>query len=736
MNKALAILDGICAPSAGLRGKAGRRAVNTAVAVLVLACSLILPAAVSAGVVGSPHDIAAQGYTRLDDKDKMKGSVCNYCHVPHKAKGARLWATTPASLKGWGEVGPLCYSCHDGVAIVSPNVDASNTAFNPKSHGLTMSELPEGDDATDSGLPYTGGAADQNIECSTCHNPHDNTNRPFIRANINELCEKCHKSRENSGYGVNNAEGTHPVHKLGLDEVAGPSPIDVQAAFKTPFPQEYPSDGGKDAQGVHWTIGGHLSTNGDEGTIECVTCHSVHGRERVGPPVDTLLSMDPVKETADEFCEGCHRGKRMDGLSEPPYPNPGGTPYYHAADNDSRNGEGRIVEIVEPEGWQFGAGGELLCSTCHKPHGALPNSPMLRPMEKSKTFCEECHSVPFNHHPSGDNGGLADPSSGKLLARTREVIIPDDFPFGYTYGEPGNGQLFCSSCHGAHNVNCLLLISAECVEGQLDCNLCLRCHPKFNPTWQTNDDYKATHFMGDPMATYIDTVDLTTGQIDQVDGQPGYYDQYPPTNKEAWPESNLKSKYGTESEYDVTCCSCHNFAPGNLTGGDADDTPYNSGEPTVAQNYIETDLTSGLLARAGQYKEWLESDVKVEQVGGNRGSVSKVDKYLCTGCHGLTPNTNPDAKGEGMTHPLMDADGTSMTPVDGTEFTYNEHVNCETCHKVHEADSRGGFYILREVELRNANTTSVQAATANPYVIKKKTEIEYAPLCHRCHIDY
>jgi predicted CXXCH cytochrome family protein len=207
-----------------------------------------------AGIIGSPHDIAAQKYTVFGKEETQ--NVCDYCHVPHEAKGAALWPTPPASLTGWGRVGPLCYSCHDGVAIVSPNVDASNTAFNPKSHGLLLSNLPQGDDVSGSGLPYTNGSQ-ENIECSTCHDPHDDTNRPFVRAALTELCQKCHKHRENSGYGVNNNEGTHPVHKLPKDEVENPSPIYVQDDFKVPFPMPYPPENGKNTPGVHWTLGGH-----------------------------------------------------------------------------------------------------------------------------------------------------------------------------------------------------------------------------------------------------------------------------------------------------------------------------------------------------------------------------------------------------------------------------------------------------------------------------------------------
>jgi len=713
--------------------------VARALYIAVLVASVFWPVSVIAGVVSSPHDIQAQGYTFSGGGMQKKSSVCNYCHVPHKAKGARLWATTPPSLKAWGEVGPLCYSCHDGVAIVSPDVDASNTAFNPKSHGLLLQNLPAGDDVTESGFPYTVDPKPEgNIECSTCHNPHDDTNRPFLRAPITEICQKCHKHRENSGYNLENEEGTHPVHKLPIDEVEGDSPIDVQEDFKVAFPDDYPSEDGSITPGVHWTLGGHLS-EGHDGTMECITCHSVHGKEAIGPKGENLLAMDPVMKNANEFCEGCHRGKRGDKLGEPPFPNPGGTELprtYHPADNDDSNGPGRIVNIVQPEGWVFGEGGEVLCTTCHKPHNALKNSPILRPMTVAETFCEECHRTgSFDHHPSGTmpGGGL---DSGKPHASTRSVQVPDDFlALGTTYGNPKDGWLYCSSCHRAHNAKCQPILVIECEEGGT-CDICLKCHPKFNPTWQTDDNYKSTHFLGDPTLNEVDAVDLSSGQ--PLGTQQGYYDQYPPINYDTWPESGLKSVFGgtggpTGEGTVITCCSCHSFGAGSITAGDADESPYLG--PRLAPGYIDSDLTSGLLARAGQYKEWLDSDVQLKDIGGNRGTEQRVDKYLCTGCHGLTPNTHPDEKGEGFTHPMMNADGSAISPIRGERFTFNKHVNCESCHQAHEADSRGGFFILRETELK-PSAPGASDAVPDPYMIRDRTELEYAPLCQRCHINY
>jgi predicted CXXCH cytochrome family protein len=691
----------------------------------------------------------SQGYGILKKEDKKKQMVCNFCHIPYKKKAARIWDELPPSLNYWGRVGSICYSCHDGVVVVNPDVDASMTAYHPESHGLSIRDLPKDDDTSESGLPYTGGSIDENITCTSCHNPHENDIRPFARAALNELCQKCHQRRENSGYERENIEGTHPVHKKPLDEVVNPSPIDVDDDFKTIFPEDYPSEDGKETLGVHWTLGGHLS-EGDDGLIECITCHAVHGKERTGPVTDyRLLSKNPVMVMSNDFCEGCHKGKRGDDLGEPPYPNPGGTEIgrtYHPADNDIANGEDRIVSITQPEGWKFGNGGEVLCNTCHKAHDAIPNSPMLRPTIESSTFCEECHNdqaFSQSHHPSGDmSGGFASINSGKPHADTRVVVIPDGvWERGVTYGTPEDGKIYCSSCHRAHNAPCIPILVFDCEEGGGACDICYECHPKFNPTWQTDDDWKATHFIGDPSLSVIDRLDITTGE--PFGTQPGYFDQYPPIYEDMWPDSGEYSRYDGESGNGINCCSCHSFSKEGITSGDADYTPHLG--PVLASGYQPEDLTAGLLAPAGKWKEWLEDEVIDFDLGGERGTVQRAPTYLCTGCHGLNPNTLPGqgVVGEGFTHALMDADGTKW-PIDPDEevitYTYRDHINCESCHSPHEADSRSGFYILREAELNNnfGSSTSAGSGTpvSDPYVIRQRGEIEFAPICHKCHLNY
>jgi len=168
-----------------------------------------------AAIDGSAHD--------LGDDSLGTTEICVFCPVPHNPlKHLRpdypLWnhadtsqtftlyngSTTTASGNS-----QLCLSCHDGVT----NLDAfggsagstdMGTAF-PSSAAIVGTDLsddhpvmvtypgPNADYNDPSGFSYAA-VFSGNIECGSCHDPHDTTNTPFLRAsNTNsQLCLDCH----------------------------------------------------------------------------------------------------------------------------------------------------------------------------------------------------------------------------------------------------------------------------------------------------------------------------------------------------------------------------------------------------------------------------------------------------------------------------------------------------------------------------------------------------------------
>lgn len=202
-------------------------------------------------VSDTPHNL------RLATTDGMPltdyGEVCVYCHTPHNNNidiEAPLWnRSTPVSsytmynsptldmniATSAQGVSLACLSCHDGsIALdqiinvpTGSNATASGTTIetcatqchvgdNPvdglnfegtflgtdlsNDHPISITYDPSVDPkfqpATNGmvgSLPLYGPSSNQ-VECATCHNPHDNSERPFLRmSNQNSaLCLTCH----------------------------------------------------------------------------------------------------------------------------------------------------------------------------------------------------------------------------------------------------------------------------------------------------------------------------------------------------------------------------------------------------------------------------------------------------------------------------------------------------------------------------------------------------------------
>lgn len=222
-----------------------------------LLASLVLLAAAGAAdaqtVVGSPHDMSGTGPGATTNVNR----VCVFCHTPHQAATANgqkpLWnhglsATASYGVYGSGtmnatptgiggatagsaSVSNLCMSCHDGTVSVASLYNAPNEApiddnpaniiltagGNVTASGLIAGNPNLGTDLTndhpvnftyDSALATTDGElhdpattpavaallAGGTVQCSSCHDPHDNTHQPFlVMTNTGStLCITCH----------------------------------------------------------------------------------------------------------------------------------------------------------------------------------------------------------------------------------------------------------------------------------------------------------------------------------------------------------------------------------------------------------------------------------------------------------------------------------------------------------------------------------------------------------------
>jgi predicted CXXCH cytochrome family protein len=189
---------------------------------------------------------------------------CEQCHIGHNSLGDILINATDSLVT------TLCLSCHTpgGWASMTKTMSTSQKAVPGTSGTSHAYDVPAVNAARGASLPTSPALLDHitdddRISCATCHDPHSNTNPPFLRLDnsANALCLDCHASRNSSS--VRTWTGSDLSHPVG---VALPStaeyhnpPLDVNGN-----PQ--PSDGNTTNDFV--LLGG---TN-----VGCTSCHGIH----------------------------------------------------------------------------------------------------------------------------------------------------------------------------------------------------------------------------------------------------------------------------------------------------------------------------------------------------------------------------------------------------------------------------------------------------------------------------
>ena len=193
---------------------------------------LMVSGSAFADLANTKHNLAGQGGTGDN------GQMCVYCHVPHTNStntSPPLWNraansttyTVYSSTTIQMEIGQpgaeslVCLGCHDGTVALDSIVNEPQSGWTQGSSRLMASSLagymgtdlrsehpigvtwditsatgdpdfhPVASNAVN-GLPlFSGGTR---MECASCHDVHDYTNIPFLRASNqnSELCLDCH----------------------------------------------------------------------------------------------------------------------------------------------------------------------------------------------------------------------------------------------------------------------------------------------------------------------------------------------------------------------------------------------------------------------------------------------------------------------------------------------------------------------------------------------------------------
>lgn len=202
-------------------------------ALVVGLAAAVLRAAVAlgAGVADTRHNLSATGSGTVKAGEVRE--LCVFCHTPHRAVPARaLWnrdlepvtyelyesSTLEATLKQPTGASRLCLSCHDGTTALGTlrvRPRGARVSLGPltgrASLGIDLSDdhpvsfvydsalaLKQGQLADPATLPASL-ALDRTgqLQCTTCHDPHEDRRRKFLRTDdrAGALCTACHRQR-------------------------------------------------------------------------------------------------------------------------------------------------------------------------------------------------------------------------------------------------------------------------------------------------------------------------------------------------------------------------------------------------------------------------------------------------------------------------------------------------------------------------------------------------------------
>jgi predicted CXXCH cytochrome family protein len=754
---------------------------------------VIAPVGGLAAVSVTSHDMSVN-YPSLDE-----AGICSPCHLPHGTPGERLFPDPGPGGLSAGVVGQLCAVCHHSGGGYSGALGGSAVSdsyvYHPNSHGhqgqMTVAEHPDADTTylTASSLPYVSDAT-PTMECTSCHNVHDDSDRPFLRNDINSLCSMCHNNRHYDGgasafvqgaamaaWGLANSRVANPgSHPVGTDVTASFNDSTQTITISAEF------DVGFSAVNDGWKIGGHL-TAGDTGGVTCVSCHTVHGSQDDADdaganfgatehvPYVNFLTVDQASNVVsytlpgalfrsvasgfgdyNPLCEDCHNGSLGAGYTlngGDTAVDPGATTFTHPLDGIVPSDDGWVTAF--PANWPVGGGFSTgmgpvaICESCHVAHpvananvlvarddvsqGATDYAFILRTSQES--VCSMCHTGFIDgHHPIGVGAWIYDSSGVAYLNNTT--------------GAPGD-ELECRSCHadqGAHNwdgVN----------EVGLDDNW-IPLNNGRNLTTPSIDAVNSSlsqtcmdcHFEIDGDAS---TYSPTLGDGNGSDAAAiGYSVMGAGTH---FMGNTIQDSAGLTADLAPQLANVYTTAaqawPVSIEG--ASGTGWarfrqlaSAGTPAIIAcescHELEPDKNN---SRQGGYNLLLANFS--DGTNGNSGDSDGRDDF-CEACH-LPPGTHP------MTGDMVDRTGLAIDIVlakdwladpTGSEVTWdiaNDIMSCDSCHQVHDAETDSANMILEaaDADIPPAAGAVVDANNLVPNFPDGNRGPNHEVFCQYCH---
>ena len=426
----------------------------------------------TAGILSSKHNLSSWGPGEV--KALTEDQVCIFCHTPHNATPLTpLWnrsilegtnyelyesSTLKVTLSQPTGASRLCLSCHDGTvglgAVMSvgggiamtKELTARSTMLgtdlrNDHPFSFSYNDALPYDPELHSTLPddlliYAGGT----IHCTTCHDPHDNSNGQFLAvSNKNSgLCVRCHNV---NGW----AASTHATSKVTWNG-------------SNPAQNPWPWNDKVEAANQRHTV----AENG------CENCHVSHN-------AGGLQRLMKFQKEEDNCLLKCHNGQL-------------GTKNIAAEFQKESRHHPELAAIGDSSGHAHdptedisSISGHVECQDCHDPHGVSSAAALLPTMVNGRLkgvsgidkagsavvlaqyeyeVCFKCHGNSNNAIPvvtrvlntmnkrlvlDPTNPGLT-PSFHPIIDRGRNSTMPS-LPSQDEPSLNANSIIYCTSCH-------------------------------------------------------------------------------------------------------------------------------------------------------------------------------------------------------------------------------------------------------------------------------------------------
>lgn len=374
-------------------------------------------------VVNSAHNLSASGPGSVRAASEQE--VCIFCHTPHHAAPIQpLWNrrepmnaytvyssnsldASPGQPTGSSK---LCLSCHDGTIALGSVVSRNQ----PIQMAGGMTTLPPGrsnlgTDLSDDhpvSFRYTADLATRDpklrspmqlppgvrldangeMQCTTCHDAHDNRNGRFlVMANEqSQLCGSCHQPGATTVAGHTQCSGCHQPHSA----PSGPYLLKAATASET-----------------------------------CLSCHSGQpggAPKNIGVELAKLSRHDTNKAvnleatTAEVGCADCHEPHTMAGQA-------GGRPPALSPRLGQVSGVSETGVAVKPAQFEY-----QVCFKCHA-ENSKPEARVSRQIAQTNTRLEFA-STAISYHP--------------VVAAGRNPNVPS-----LVAGMDSSTIIACTSCH-------------------------------------------------------------------------------------------------------------------------------------------------------------------------------------------------------------------------------------------------------------------------------------------------